>query len=63
MTQHILDRERRASAPRAPRYLAQERAQTGPHPATRSLMQRPRPEPARMDVYSRLDRQTARDET
>ncbi|NYS25758.1 hypothetical protein HUK65_12215 [Rhodobacteraceae bacterium 2376] len=61
MTQHILDRKRDASAPRAPQYLERDRAQGGPHVSTRSLLERGRTEPARLDVFSRLDRQQARD--
>ena len=55
MTQSILDRKRDGSAPRTAPYLAMERGKGAPHPASQSLMQRPRDEPARLDVYSALD--------
>ena len=61
MTQHILDRKRDASAPRAMHYLVRDRAAAGPHASTRSLLRRMRSEPARFGVYSRLDRRRDRD--
>ncbi len=60
MTQHILDRKRDASAVRTGPYLDPARASGAPHPASQSLMKRPRPEPARMDVFSALERAQAR---
>lgn len=61
MTQSILDRDRAASAARTAPYLAMERGVGAPHPASQSLMQRPRDEPARLDVYSALDSARARE--
>ncbi|MCC5983845.1 MAG: hypothetical protein JJU42_05730 [Rhodobacteraceae bacterium] len=61
MTQSILDRDRAASAARTAPYLAMERGKGTPHPASQSLMRRPRAEPTRLDVYSALDSARARE--